>query len=906
MKPGEKEVGRVCAVAFSLLLTQNSALAADAPAQGDEIIDSIVVTAQRREENLIDVPIAVSAFDNASLERRQIEQATDLQLNIPNVSFTKTNFTGSNFQIRGIGLSSIGASSDSGVETHFNSMAIKSPRLFETDYFDLQRLEVLRGPQGTLYGRNATGGAVNVLPAKPELGQFAANVEVEGGNFNEVKVKGMINVPLGEYWGLRLAGLSYDRDGFTRNLTTGNDIDGRDQYAARATLRFTPSDETDVNLTVNYYDEDSNRARTLKQLCNPDPSGALGCLSGKPGFGTVNGRGTLGGTLGELLPLVLAAQQPTPQAAAAVRALALINPGDNGNATVINPPNLRQVAADFDPTYKADETIVTLEIVQDIGAFTLTSITGYQETSFVGRTDFNQNVAAGPFNGPGVNGPLLAPFGGKIPLSGIDSSLQGFRGGNIMALSDRSIGYDQSDQDADQFSQEIRIASNFDGKFNFQLGALYFDADDKQNYFVVTTELDYASLLLQAIGGNAAPPIFLNGTPSASLESTALFGELYYQATDTLKFTTGLRYTRDEKGIVDRNLLFTVPVGAPLPDFRRDDTTFTEVTGRFGFDLKPGWFDDSTIYAFYSRGYKAGGFNPPFDRTNPSFSGTADIYDPEFIDSIEIGSKNVFAGGRVQANLSAFAYKYDSLQVSKIVARTSVNENVDADIFGLEGEFVFVPMDDVVVDLNVSYLNSKIKNATSIDPRNPTNSDPNFTAVKDIATAGNYILPTANIPAAVAAGCLLDPAQLGGPFGLAGLNPLCATAFGATDGIATDLDGNQLPNAPEFSAKLGVQYTYNFSGGQKITPRLDYYWRDDFEARIFNAPGEKLKSFTILNAQIDYLSADQSWYVRGYVNNLQDRDAITGSYLSDAAAGLFTNVFLLDPRTYGLAVGKRF
>ncbi len=903
MKSGDIELGAgVCAMAISLLLTQTSVLAAEPPSSAarSEVIDSIVVTAQRREENLVDVPIAVSAFDSSALVRRQIEQATDLQLNIPNISFTKTNFTSSNFQIRGIGVSSVGPSSDSGVETHFNSMPIKNPRLFETDYFDLERLEVLRGPQGTLYGRNATGGAVNLLPAKPELGEFGANVEVEGGNFGEVKVKGMINVPLGDFWGLRIAGLSYDRDGFTQNLTTGNDIDGRDQYAARATLRFTPSDKTDVNLTVNYYDEDSNRARTLKQLCNRDPSGALGCLPGKPGFGTVNGRGTLGGTLGELLPLVLAAQVPGAQN------LALIAPGTDGNLNVLNPANLRQVAADFDPTYKADETIVTLEISQEIGAFTLTSITGYQETSFVGRTDFNQNMAAGPFSGPGLQGPLLAQFGGRIPLSGIDPSLQGFRGGNVMALSDRSIGYDQSDQKADQFSQEIRIASNFDGKVNFQVGALYFDSDDEENYYVVTTELDYASILLQAIGRNATPPLFINATPSASLESTALFGEFYFQATDAFKLTTGLRYTRDEKGIRDRNLLLSVPVGSPLPDFRRDDTTFTEVTGRFGFDYKPGWFDDSTVYAFYSRGYKAGGFNPPFDRTNPSFAGTADIYEPEFIDALELGSKNILADGRFQANFSAFYYKYDGLQQSKIVQRTSVNENVDANIYGLEAEFVFAPVRDVLIDLNASYLHTRIKDATSVDPRDPTNGDPNFTTVKDVSTAGNYVIPTANIPAAVAAGCLLNPALLGGPFGLAGLNPLCATAFGAQDGIAADLDGNELPGAPQFSAKLGVQYTYNFSGGQKLTPRFDYYWRDAFESRIFNAAGDRLKGFEILNAQIDYLSADGSWYLRGYVNNLQDRDAITGSYLSDASAGLFTNVFLLDPRTYGLAVGKKF
>ena len=121
------------------------------------------------------------------LERRQIDQATDLQLNIPNVAYSKTNFTGSNFQIRGIGVSSVGASSDSGVETHFNSMPIKNPRLFETEYFDIERVEVLRGPQGTLYGRNATGGAVNVIPKKAGARLSARDVEIQAGNYNERK-----------------------------------------------------------------------------------------------------------------------------------------------------------------------------------------------------------------------------------------------------------------------------------------------------------------------------------------------------------------------------------------------------------------------------------------------------------------------------------------------------------------------------------------------------------------------------------------------------------------------------------------------------------------------------------------------------------------------------------------------
>src|SRR5262245_34553026 len=289
-------VRRAAALAFAIasILAGARAGYAQTPSntpRDTQVIDIVIVTAQRREENLIDVPIAVAAFSNEALERRQIDQATDLQLNVPNVSYTKTNFTGSNFQIRGIGVSSVGASSDSGVETHFNSMPIKNPRLFETEYFDVQRVEVLRGPQGTLYGRNATGGAVNIIATKPSH-DFEGNVELEAGNYSARKAKGAINLPMGDKLAARFAGIMYERDGYTQNLYTGNDVDDRDQYAVRGALRFTPSENTDITLMANYFKEDSHRARATKQMCHRDPNGAFGCLPDTLEFQPGNLRGT--------------------------------------------------------------------------------------------------------------------------------------------------------------------------------------------------------------------------------------------------------------------------------------------------------------------------------------------------------------------------------------------------------------------------------------------------------------------------------------------------------------------------------------------------------------------------------------------------------------------------------------
>ncbi|HEX7719859.1 MAG TPA: TonB-dependent receptor plug domain-containing protein, partial [Woeseiaceae bacterium] len=139
----------------------------------------IIVTAQRQNQSLQEVPIAVSAFDAAALEAQQIENASDLQLTLPNVSFTKSNFTASSFTIRGIGDLCVGVTCDSATAIHQNGAPLFGTRLFETEYFDLERIEVLRGPQGTLFGRNATAGVVNVVTAKPDLSVFGGAATFE-------------------------------------------------------------------------------------------------------------------------------------------------------------------------------------------------------------------------------------------------------------------------------------------------------------------------------------------------------------------------------------------------------------------------------------------------------------------------------------------------------------------------------------------------------------------------------------------------------------------------------------------------------------------------------------------------------------------------------------------------------
>ena len=239
------------------------------PAWSQNVIQELVVTAQKREEALQDVPIAVSAFNQDTLEKAKIDGGPNLVIAVPNVNFSKGNFTGYNFQIRGIGSKLVAGSGDAGTGIHLNNAPLLSNNLFETEFYDVERVEVLRGPQGTLYGRNATGGVVNMITAKP-IDEFEAMIRGEVGNYNTMKLRGMINVPLGDQFALRVAGSWLKRDGFGDNLVTGNDADDRDLFGTRVTLAFNPTDTFHAYFLWDHFDEDDNRSRIGKQFCTKD------------------------------------------------------------------------------------------------------------------------------------------------------------------------------------------------------------------------------------------------------------------------------------------------------------------------------------------------------------------------------------------------------------------------------------------------------------------------------------------------------------------------------------------------------------------------------------------------------------------------------------------------------------
>ena len=962
----------VTGVSALAMLIASPALAQSAQADSSDIgADEIIVTAQRQAQSLQEVPIAVSAFSAEALEKQQIKNASDLQLTLPNVTFTKGNFTGSSFTIRGIGDLCVGVSCDSATAIHLDGTPLIATRLFETEYFDLERVEVLRGPQGTLFGRNATSGVVNFVPVRPDLTAVKGSGEIEYGNFNSVKAKGVINLPLSDRLGARLSGFYLKRDGYTNNIFDGKKMDDRDMYAVRGSVRWEPTDSTTIDLMGYYFREDDNRMRIQKQMCQRDPTGVLGCLPNAREYGMTNANSTFVGTLSSREFLAVNGI-PSGLGLGSLY-------GADVYAGVLNPADPRTVNTDHTPTYFTSEQQYQARINQEFGAINVQLTGFYHKAAVDSSQDYNLSVQNRAVMTPGLTtlaglaggaggaalGSYLKPIYDALtptgPAGNLCTSLPETTGtgsyGGYKVCSATPQDFDRSNQDNKDWSVEGIITSDFDGKFNFLLGGIYVNAQASENsYYVNSFGIDYVSGILgtfTALGGGRpasylATPYYRNNTDQLTVKSYGIFGETYYEFNDAVKLTIGLRYNNDKKFVKARTTLaaflapFTSTNAYASPFFVAFDADpgktgnqawsernvgFSKMTGRAVLDWKLS--DDNLLYASYSRGYKSGGINPPL---SPIFT-VSESFGPESVDAFEVGSKNVFANGKLTINATAFYYKYKGLQLSRIVARTSVNDNIDADIYGLELESIIRPTRELAINFGASYLHTKAGDSGDrlFNPRDPSAGRSDAVIIKDITNGANCVAlsktgSAANVNAFVTAinqGIgLRAPTSFGansglnanGAFGIC--NVLTAQAAGAagtafggitiSNGVPINIKGNKLPQAPNYKFSAGAQYTVEMDNGMTIVPRADLTYTGDSYGNIFNGRINKIEGYTQANAQIQLNGQDDKWFMRAYVQNIFDSASITGLYVTDQSSGMYTNIFTLEPRRYGVAAGFKF
>jgi outer membrane receptor protein involved in Fe transport len=419
------------------------------------------------------------------------------------------------------------------------------------------------------------------------------------------------------------------------------------------------------------------------------------------------------------------------------------------------------------------------------------------------------------------------------------------------------------------------------------------------------------------------------------LSSWALFGELYYQLTSDVKLTGGLRYTDDKKTFdVIPSWTLVAEKGYPVTDVIRQE--WREMTGRANVNWTPklDFTDQTLIYASYAHGYKGGGANPPGVITiksnnaagyvtSPSNETHPPTFKPEFNNAFELGTKNTLLDGGLTLNAAVFYYKYKNYQISQIVDRTSVNLNFDATVKGAEIETSWSPLPGLKFGFNGGYENATIDDGQSaIDLMDRTAGHTDWMVVKPYITqTSNCIFPTYVINAKknFAQACLSaygngndpvtshpyepDPNPTRFP-GYIGFDP--STAPNNGEGFAKDLGGNQLPSAPHFTTSLMADYSMPISADWAGTLHGDFYWHSDSFARVFNdRPYDELRGYTNLNFALIFTNQD-GWQAMAYVKNVLDTTAITGAFLNSDDSALTTNIFVTDPRLFGIRLTKNW
>ena len=961
-------------------------------------VETVTVTSSKLGgADVQSVPIAISAFSQEQLTATQTAGGPDLVKNVPNLTFSKTNFTGYNIQIRGIGTQAISVSTDPAVAVSFNDIPFLRNHFFEQEFFDVSQVEVLRGPQGTLYGRNATSGVVNLISAKP-TDHYEAMGSIDVGNYNNRRLEGMVNIPvLDDKIGLRVAGEWTKRDGYAINEQNGRAIDGRNLWSGRVSLQVKPIDRVTANFVWEHFQENDDRERSTKQLCQKDTAPAVVDGPAVPKTPDFNNFGSVWLEQGcRMTSLYAPTAFETPNASAVPFIAALyafsqyLAPNSDPYAGLTQSQDLRVTSSLVDPHYTAKNDTYELNIdVNVTPELTLTSQTAYNQDHLYSTEDYNRfNTAPNLFQDPGGNTLVGQDHEYCDPQLGCTSRL---------------VGQDVSREHAHQFYQEVRLTSNFEGPLNFVGGGNYLNYKTVEDYLVMSNAISLATEHFNTLfGGSPAPAdathipfdaSFANacgpqpGTDELlqsgflglgcayidpntleqidgnghnyfrsqnpyRLTSWALFGEVYYQVTPDVKLTGGIRFTDDKKSF-DLIPSWTLVIGEGYPIRGTVDQEWQEVTGRFNINWTPklDFTDQTMVYASYAHGYKGGGANPPGVIVVPSFAEGIPVtspsnqthpltFKPEFNDAFELGTKNSLLDGQMTLNADVFLYKYQNYQISQIVDRTSVNLNFDATVRGAELESTWEPLPGLRFNLAFGYENATLADGShAIDLMDRTAGHTDWMVVKPFITeTSNCILPrdvvneilAGNSPVtSITTACfaayvpgftnsdastgyidpvtgvtyVANPDQTRWP-GYAGFDPTTAPNRG--EGFEKDLSGNQLPNAPHITLSLGAQYSMPLSDVWAGTLRGDFYHQSDSFARVFNdRPYDELHGYSNINFALIFTNQD-GWQAMAYVKNVLDTTAITGAFLNSDDSALTTNVFVTDPRLFGIRLTKNW
>ncbi len=664
-----------------------------AAAQESGTLDEITVTAQKREQSANDIGIAVSVLNSADLENLGVRSAEDIVNFMPNVELFEAGYTGLNvFVVRGVGLLDENPNNTPTNSMYADDVYLPYNVMMPFALIDADRVEVLRGPQGGLYGRNTTGGALNFVSRKPNFEESEGNVSVEVGDFGYLGVTGGFSIPFSDAAAARVA-IQYDQsDGYYRNTYLNTDVGGIDRLAGRVTLSFQPSESFSADFRLVFGTDESEEGLP-EVVGHLDPNASFD-------FGTAFG----------LPPLDLPWD---PNTLLAVYCPSLVNAGipdpsciNNGGLTADGMPH---TGVD-DEVSKQDTEFMSaaLNLAWEFESMSLLSITAFQDYSSIN---------------PQADG-VVAPVNADPAWDNID--LGGYRTYPLTPFLDQ-----QFNPDIQAFSQEFRLLSGGDGAVNWMIGAVY--AEDDLD-LVSPTEFfgNVGWNILQFPGG---------GTMGYTQETEAwsVYGQVAFDLNDQWALTVDARYTDEQKdysgwGYVNDGPMTCALVFGAGPDddlggftcreaLGIDDENHFSLTGvdeivssydegepswKINLDYRPN--DDTLIYGSIGEGFKSGGFFGGW-LVNP----TVEAYKPEKNLAYEVGFKSTLAEGRMQLNGALFRYDYTDWQgLLNIIdgntgaAFLGLTTLGDQETTGAEIDLRWIPGDGWDVRFGLGWLDTEI------------------------------------------------------------------------------------------------------------------------------------------------------------------------------------------------------
>jgi len=836
-------------------------------------LEEIVVTAQRRAENKQEIPVSVTAVTAEQLADRNITDVSQMEGMSPGFTFGRSG-SDARPAMRGVRTENVAINGDTTIGYFVDGIYKSRSQQALAGFVDIARVEIQRGPQGTLYGRNTFGGNISIVTNEPILKQFQSAASVMLGSFNKTRVEGVLNIPASDTVAVRLVGAFDKADGYVKNdFNPSADLFDQDLKYGRVSIRFKPNDRFDATFRADGTDQGGNGGS------------AFGYKQG----GTFLDRASCQQLFNSSL-LILNVRGGNRDAVNDCTRTVGAGAGAGANAVgagvdlgipIYAAGNAYRIDTNYQSYLKLTDKSSALDMAYKFDAFTLKSITGY--------ADFKLERTA-------------------------DSD---------MSASQVFIDYQLTK--AKTFSQEVQILSGGSGPIGYVAGYYYFKDKLRGTLYSVQQPRIIRSAALSA-------PLTLpqNGgaffdDPIAETESNALYAQFSWKMTDQLTFTLGGRHTEDKKdfgfantnsiaprnaaGLRDATLITFDTPPAPnsaygtrgtsncvpargvgfycdpadpsvLLGATYDQKKFTKSTGRAAVDYKVA--KNQLLYASYSTGFRSGGFN------SGQALEVARTFLPEEVKAIEIGSKNRFLDNTLQFNIAAFNNKYTNLQEQRqvpigLATISTIFNAAKARANGVEMELEWRASDRLFLGGTLSLLDAK------------------YTSFPDVALPfGTSILVTdpASTAATIVNGVTIAPAGQRRVFA-PGYSCRVIPGTGGTGqpgaAFGCDLSGNRVPYSPRYSGSVSGSYEIDLPNGGRLTPLAIVTFSSGYFGQPTNAEIEKQGSYTKLDLKFNW-EINRLWSALLFIDNATDKQVINRFVWGGGGA---LQVSAAAPRTYG-------